>query len=68
VNTESTIEKGAVNEDQIKRDDLARHFEYISTMSSFNDPLFKHLIIKNLLKNKHESWRAFTSLSPELVW
>jgi hypothetical protein len=65
--TESTIEKGVVNEDRIKRGELASHFEYLSTISSFEDPVFKS-ILKNLLKDKQASWSAFESLSPESVW
>lgn len=65
--TESTIEKGVVNEDRIKRGELASHFEYLSTISSFEDPVFKG-ILKNLLKDKQASRSAFESLSPESVW
>ena len=65
--TESTIEKKVVTEDHIKRDELASHFEYLSTMSSFKDPAFKN-ITKNLLKDRHASWSTFKSLSPKLVW
>jgi hypothetical protein len=66
VTTESTIDKGVVNEDQIKCDGLASYFEYISTMSSFNDPVFK-IITGYLLKDRHASWSAFKSLSSESV-
>lgn len=66
VNTESTIEKEVVNEDRIKCEELASHFEYLSTMSSFKDPAFKN-IAKNLLKDRHASWSTFKSLSPKLV-
>lgn len=41
VTTESTIKKRVVKKDQIKYDGLASHFEYISTMSSFDDSVFK---------------------------
>jgi hypothetical protein len=54
----------------MKRDELAKyasHFEYISTMASFNDSFFKSSIRKDLLKDRHASWNAFKSLSPQLV-
>ena len=66
VNTESTIKNGVLKEDHIKDDELARHFEYISTMSSFDDPVFIN-ISDNLLKDRHATWRAFQSLSPKSV-
>jgi hypothetical protein len=69
--SKSMIGKGAtVNEDRIKGDELtkyASHFEYISTMTSFDDSFFKSTIRKDLLKDRHVSWKAFKSLSPQLV-
>ena len=67
--SETPIKK--LNEDKMKRDELAKyasHFEYISTMASFNDSFFKSSIRKDLLKDRHASWNAFKSLSPQLVW
>jgi hypothetical protein len=65
------IENGiVVNGDKIKGDELAKyasHFEYISTMASFEDAFFKSTIRKDLLKDRHASWTAFTTLSPQLV-
>jgi hypothetical protein len=59
------------NEDKIKKDDepaiYASHFEYISTMASFEDSFFKETIRKDLLKDRHVTWTAFASLSPQLV-
>lgn len=66
VNTESTIQKEVVNEDKIKPDGLASYFKYISTMSTFDDPAFNKML-KILLKDKHATWSAFKTLSPELV-
>lgn len=66
--SETPIKK--LNEDKMKRDELAKyasHFEYISTMASFNDSFFKSSIRKDLLKDRHASWNAFKSLSPQLV-
>ena len=69
--TSQTRKDIALNEDKIKEDnrvaEYASHFEYISTMASFEDPFFKSTIRKDLLKDRHVSWTAFTSLSPQLV-
>jgi hypothetical protein len=59
-----------VDEDEVKVEELAKyasHFEYISTMASFDDSFFKCTIRKDLLRDRHASWTAFTSLSHKLV-
>jgi hypothetical protein len=45
----------------------SEHFKYISTMASFEDPHFIRIIRKDLIKDPHASYKAFDSLSPELV-
>lgn len=68
VDSKSPIKK--VNEDKMKGVELAKyasHFEYISRMASFDDSFFKSSIRKDLLKDRHESWNAFKSLTPQLV-
>jgi hypothetical protein len=71
VDSRSMINKGIiVNEDKTKQDELAKyatHFEYISTMISIDDPFFKRNIKNDLLKDKHVTWRAFKTLTPQLV-
>jgi hypothetical protein len=72
VDSVSLIETNVIlNQDKIKgNDELAKyasHFEYISTMASFEDSFFKSTIRKDLLKDRHMSWTAFTRLSPQVV-
>jgi hypothetical protein len=71
VDSETAIKKGTVgNEDKTKGDELsecARHFEYISTMASFDDSFFKRSIRKDLMKDRQVTWTAFKTLPPQLV-
>lgn len=68
---EPMVKKGIMgSKDKTKGDkmsELARHFEYISTMASFEDSFFKNTARKDLLKDRHETWAAFKTLSPQLV-
>jgi hypothetical protein len=70
VENEAMVEKDVMLVNNIKDDELtkcASHFEYMSTMSSFDDHMFKSTIRKDLLRDRHASWKAFNSLSLKLV-
>ena len=70
VDGESAIENGGgLNEakDKHQESKYASHFEYISTMASIEDAFFKTNIRKDLLKDRHVTWSAFKTLSPQLV-
>jgi hypothetical protein len=69
VDSETAIEKGTMgNKDKIKGgDELSRHFEYISTMGSFDDSFFKNTVRKDLMKDRKATWAAFRTLSPQSV-
>jgi hypothetical protein len=60
-------EDTTLKEDKIKVEKYARHFEYISQMTSFEDQYFKTTIRSDLLKDRNMTWAAFKSLTPEFV-
>lgn len=61
--------KGAEQQTDIsqKISACAKHFQYIATLSSFEDENFKNTIQKELQDNPDISWRALMSLSVDLV-
>jgi len=62
-----SLEEQQIN-DAKKISACSQHFRYIATMTSFKDLHFRSTIWKDILDNPDNSWKAFNSLSPDLVW